>query len=116
MTFYIYMIGIADNFISLFMTLFIIFIIWVGCIALEELPKYYLKIALSGCLLFGFIAAVTPDSKTLAAMYLIPKLVENDGSQKIPDKALKVLNLKLDEWVKDLSDNNDKSLTEKEKE
>lgn len=44
-------------------------------------------------------ATFIPSSKTVAAMYLIPKIVENKSVQQLPDKALSILNLKLDQWM-----------------
>lgn len=113
MTFYIYMLGVVDSIITSSrlaillsgVTLIVINLkIWI-----EDLPKNTKYNGLIIILALSvFLAIFTPNSKTLAAMYLLPKLVESEAVQKIPDKALKVLNLKLDEWVKDLSDNNDK--------
>jgi len=51
---------------------------------------------------FIFLGATfIPDSKTIAAMYLVPKLVENEQVQEIPEKALKILNGKLDQYLKE---------------
>ena len=45
-----------------------------------------------------------PTEKTMAAMYLVPKLVENQEVQKIPDNLLKILNLNMEAWVNDLTE------------
>lgn len=50
------------------------------------------------------IAIFTPNSKTLAAMYLIPAIMESEKMQKIDgltDKLLEVLEIKLDESLED---------------
>ncbi|MFA5380091.1 MAG: hypothetical protein WC455_30300 [Dehalococcoidia bacterium] len=46
----------------------------------------------------GFIG-VPPNSKTIAAMYLLPKIAANEHVQRIPDKALTVLEKKLDAYL-----------------
>lgn len=45
-----------------------------------------------------------PSTKELAAIYLIPKIVNNEQVQKIPDNALKLLNGKLEQWIKDMGE------------
>jgi len=47
-------------------------------------------------------ALMVPNSKTIAAMYLIPKIAQNEQLNKIPEKALNLLNSKLDEWALDI--------------
>jgi hypothetical protein len=51
-------------------------------------------------LIFGFI----PNTKQAAAIYLIPKLANNERVQQIPDKALTILEKKLDQWISDMSE------------
>ncbi|MBP7209597.1 MAG: hypothetical protein KBA02_00210 [Paludibacteraceae bacterium] len=67
---------------------------------------------LTKSILFIFVIAVTlalpialfvPSSKTISAMYLIPKITANEQVQQIPDKVLQIMNGKLDEWIEDLS-------------
>jgi uncharacterized BrkB/YihY/UPF0761 family membrane protein len=52
-------------------------------------------------LLFAFIKVLLPTTKEFAAIYLIPKTVNNEQIQKIPDNAAKLLNAKLEEWITD---------------
>ena len=47
------------------------------------------------------LAALCPSTKEMAAIYLIPKIANNQHIQQIPDKALTVLEKYLDEWIKD---------------
>ena len=47
------------------------------------------------------LAALCPSTKEMAAIYLIPKIANNEQVQQIPNKALTVLNKYLDEWIKD---------------
>lgn len=49
------------------------------------------------------IGMLVPSSKTISTMYLIPKITANEQVQQIPDKVLKVMNGKLDEWIDDLT-------------
>ena len=109
------MIGIIDNFIALSFFLFCLSIVCLLIIVATSVEcdafsnkwvKKWIKSSFAIAFISISFAVFTPDSKTLAAMYLIPKLAESDDIQKIPDKALKALNLKLDEWVKDLSEEN----------
>jgi len=48
-----------------------------------------------------------PSSKTLSAMYLIPKITSNEQLNKIPEKAVHILNLKFNQWIDELSPNGD---------
>jgi len=52
--------------------------------------------------ILGAVNTLTPNSKGLAAIYLVPKFVTNERVQQLPDKALDMLNLKMDQWVNDL--------------
>lgn len=47
------------------------------------------------------LAALCPNTKEMAAIYLIPKIANNQHIQQIPDKALNILEKYLDEWIKD---------------
>lgn len=52
-------------------------------------------------LLCGMIYLFVPTGKELAAIYLIPKIVNNEQVQQVPDNALKLLNLKMEEWIEE---------------
>lgn len=60
----------------------------------KVLPVYIIVVVL---------AVAVPTQKEVAAIYLIPKVANNEDMQKIPADAAKIMRLKLDEWVKDLS-------------
>lgn len=62
----------------------------------------YKKACLWVSIISGIILLFTPNSATIAAMYLVPKLVDNQTVMAIPDKALKLLTFKLDEWSEDI--------------
>lgn len=48
------------------------------------------------------VFVLSPSSSTLAAMYLVPRIVENKDMQQIPANAAKLLNLGLEKFVGDL--------------
>jgi len=57
----------------------------------------------------GIIAVITaiigtfvPTSKEMAAIYLIPKIVNNEQVKDVPSKGMEILNLKLDGWIDDM--------------
>lgn len=51
-----------------------------------------------------FISFV-PSSKNMAAIILIPKIVNNETVKNIGEKSTDLLQLKLDEWIKSMSEN-----------
>lgn len=52
------------------------------------------------CIITGIIGSVfLPTTKEAAAIYLLPKIVNNQQVQELPDNALKFLNAKLEEWI-----------------
>ena len=53
-------------------------------------------------LILSLLWVATPTTKEAAAIYLIPKIVNNEEVQKVPTNALKVLNSKFEEWLKDM--------------
>lgn len=64
--------------------------------------KYFwrgLKICVVTVLFFLFAGIFIPSTKEVAAIYLIPKIANNEQVQKIPDNAAKLLNAKLEEWI-----------------
>ena len=106
----IYFIGIADKvgevfaFISIALFSFSAFL-FIGVIE-EQLDintfKKYVLIA-SIC---GLIAIFTPSSKTVAAMVVIPPIVNNEQVQQLPNNVLEFIN----DYLKDAK----KSLKEKD--
>jgi hypothetical protein len=45
---------------------------------------------------------LVPSTKEFAAIYLIPKIANNEQVQKVPDNLLKLLNAKLEDWINDV--------------
>ena len=49
-------------------------------------------------------AVLTPSTKEMAAIILVPKIANNQHVQAIPDKAATILEGELDKWIKSLDD------------
>ena len=63
----------------------------------KSFKKFGISVIITICL-----AALIPSSKTIAAIYLIPKLAKSDSAatlSRIPNKALQVFESKLDEYI-----------------
>jgi len=54
--------------------------------------------------LFTLLSIFTPKLEEIAAIYLIPKLVNNESVQEIPEKALDLLEAQLDKWIAGIKD------------
>lgn len=48
---------------------------------------------------FMAISIFIPTTKEVAAIYMIPKIVNNEKIQKLPDNAVNFLNKKFEEWI-----------------
>jgi len=75
----------------------------------NELPPLKKWIAAS-CIICGISsvgAVLMPDTKEAAAIYLLPKIANNEQVGAIPSKTLSVLEGKLDEWIKDMGKDDD---------
>jgi len=57
-----------------------------------------------GALMFLFIALLIPTTKKAVAIYMIPKIANNEQVQKLPDNALKFLNGKFEAWIADMTE------------
>ena len=109
----IYLLGILDDVKVLLLAIFIIsliaHIIAIGAYAMENdklignVKKNLVVLLIE--LFIGVMSALIPSSKTVAAIYLIPSIIENKQVQQIPEKTLKLFNLKLDAWIEDTTSN-----------
>ena len=61
--------------------------------------KKHIAIVCGIAFVMSLLMAAVPTANQFAAIYLIPKIANNESVQHIPDKALKVLKGKLDEWI-----------------
>lgn len=50
---------------------------------------------------FITLAMLTPTQKEAAAIYLVPKIVNNEQIQQLPNNAVNLLNKQLEEWIAD---------------
>ena len=69
----------------------------------KHVPTYLLYTILG-----GLIVAAIPSQKDVAAMYLIPKIVNSDATKelsKLPVDVSKLLRLKVESWIDDLTPN-----------
>lgn len=68
---------------------------------------FYFKKNLLSLFLITFLCSVVgtfcPSTKEAVAIYMIPKIVNNEQVQKLPDNAMKFLNGKFEEWINDMT-------------
>ncbi len=92
--------------ISLALTVIVFWaLVFVGC--LEDKVKDFtpwLKRLGIVCLCLVPVIVLTPRSKQLAAIILVPALVNSEHAQEIPDKVLEALALYLGDQIKDMED------------
>jgi hypothetical protein len=70
-----------------------------------------LKVSMTSiiCIIFfGVLTFLTPNTKEAAAIYLIPKIANNEEVKKLPNNLLKVINTKAEEYINGLADDGDK--------
>lgn len=109
----IYLMSVADSFVVLGIVVSIFGTF--GCLVyfshmkfVKYIPwnKVPLHKTLSSIMLISYLLALfVPDSKTIAAMYLVPRIVENKNVQQIPDKALTLIEKKLDAYLSEIGEN-----------
>ena len=110
----IYLIGSIDGFLGMFVVGAIACLATAGMISLliangdiqERWPV--VKKLMVAAAIFIVIFVVTPNSKTIAAMYLLPKIASNEHVKAIPDKALTALEKKLDGYIESIGDKSEK--------
>jgi Ca2+/Na+ antiporter len=61
--------------------------------------KRYIKVCIIIGVCFSLIAAILPNSETLAAIILIPSIIKNEKIIDTSNKIYEILNLKLDSWI-----------------
>jgi len=64
--------------------------------------KRFFKVSMIVACSALFIGIFTPSTKEFAAIYLLPKIANNEQIQKVPDNLVKFLNAKLEDWISDL--------------
>lgn len=104
----IYFIGIADrvsgvfSFIAIASTMALV----IGVLVSLDLGNSLkgLKIPFIIAIVSGLIALFTPSSKTIAAMLIIPPIVNNEQVQQLPNNVLEFINDYLKDAKKSLKD------------
>jgi hypothetical protein len=116
----IYLVSLADkivkpaSFIAVCSLVFIFVLcvmMFVACNAGVEIKKQKSALKVSCVLLFatGAIALFVPSSNTIAAMYILPAIVNNDHIQNSTGNALEALENLTKEWLNDTVKNNKSS-------
>jgi hypothetical protein len=112
----IYLIGVIDGIklgvaflcILLGLGIFIGIIYLINEYPMEKEQENKIKNKIKNSIIYFIIILIfvpfIPNSKTIAAMYLVPKLSKNEQIKQLPDKTLILLNGKLDEWINKLTD------------
>lgn len=67
----------------------------------KKVFKLIKKFVLPPLILGVAISMFVPSTEEAAAIYLIPKIVNNEEVSNIPSEALKVLNNKFDAWIEE---------------
>ena len=110
--FEIYLISFADNFLAT--TVIVMLASVLACIfALvaietcnceeEKSAKKFMKKAATCFLIALGLFALVPNSKTIAAMYLVPAVVNNKHLQNSAGNALEMLEELTKKWLKDIT-------------
>ena len=60
------------------------------------LRKFYIVTIIT-----GIFAMAVPTTEEAAVIWLLPKVINNEQVQQVPEKALKLLNQKMDKWLED---------------
>lgn len=104
----IYLIGIVEG-VKLFCLIMgiVTTLVTIG-VLFEEVLKKKREIILSlvgAVSLFFIIGIFTPNKKTIAAMYLLPKIVNNEHLKDISKSSLEILDISLEKWLGELREN-----------
>jgi len=65
--------------------------------------KWFIRGYIAIFLIASASMILMPSSKQAAAIYLIPKIVNNEDVQNLPGKLGQIAHGKLDEWIEDLT-------------
>ena len=119
----IYLVTLADKIVdpagciagtALVFSLFVVFTMLLGCDTKEEIKKAksVLKLLCVIVVVCGSLAVFIPSSKTIAAMYVLPAIVNNEHIQNSTGNALEALENLTKEWLKDTVKSKDSNPTE----
>ena len=91
--------------------------VFLNCQDSSDIPDGFWKHAKRALLILMFLVAsktLLPDTKLLAAMYIIPAVVNNEKVATMGTNLLETLTALTNKWMKEIiEENNDKNATEK---
>ena len=102
--FTIYLISLLDNLIILYgVALFVLGIAAFFAVVhwFIEGGNSYAKPMVISIIIIGILTTITPSSKTVVAMYLIPKIVNIEGLDRIPANVVGFINKYLEDYSKE---------------
>lgn len=107
--FMIYMMNVCDNIsiisciavIAFMMISFGIGIVYL-CESTRELMKIF-KTSIFFLFISGIIATFVPDGKTIAAMYVVPSIVNNEKVQNVTSNSLELLEKYTKKWLDEIT-------------
>lgn len=67
-----------------------------------EAGKKWLKWSLPAFILMGLLTIATPNTKQFAAIYLVPKIVNNEDVRAISGDALKMVRMKFEAYLNNI--------------
>lgn len=67
---------------------------------------YWIKRGIAAWLVIVALALITPSGKTVAAMYLVPKIVNNEQLTEIAGNSMEALRLLTKDWLNNLAKEN----------
>ena len=110
----IYWITRLDSISFMFATFWILLLLVLGCmiilvpfamdICFDDDTKKYRKSLFYISTLFAIVSiggSFIPSTKEVAAIYLLPKIVNNEKVQKLPENFTNLLNAKMEQWIGD---------------
>jgi hypothetical protein len=95
----LYILGVVTLILSISSIVSLFFLAGADEIDFNKAYTYIKRYSLLSLILGIFIVIFVPTTKEAAAIYLIPKIANNEEVSKIPDNALKLLNKRLEEWI-----------------
>lgn len=122
----VYLIGILDNIhavlgFSIFASVAVIgavgMAVFLNCHDCSDIPDGFWKHTKRALLVLMFLVAsktLLPDTKLLAAMYIVPAVVNNEKVATMGTNLLETLTALTNKWMMDvIKEDNDKNATEK---
>lgn len=95
--------GVGMVVIGIIGSLFIpfVYLMTLGSYSEIKFPKFWFGISIAILSIGTILSTFIPTTKELVAIYSIPRVINNEKVNQIPEKLLEYANLKLDDLVKD---------------